>query len=44
MPYVKPVTSWVRYAYRFPVRIHFKHLPHRVSLYLGTDVKVFVAR
>ena len=48
MPYIDPVTDWIRYDYRFPVRIKFMTLPedhnHHPDLYLGSDVKVFIFR
>jgi len=42
MPYVDPVTDWIRYDYKIPVRINFINKPKDLNLYLGTDVKVFI--
>ena len=40
MPYVKPTTSWIRYAYRIPVRIRIDNPP--AQLYVGTNAKILV--
>ena len=40
MPYVKPTTSWIRYAYRVPVRIRLDNPPPQ--LYVGTNAKILV--
>ncbi|MCD6047136.1 MAG: hypothetical protein K0S08_783 [Gammaproteobacteria bacterium] len=42
LPYIEPVTSWIRYPYRFPVRIKLDQLPKDFSLYMGTDARTFV--
>lgn len=42
MPYIDPVTDWIRYDYKIPVRINFIDRPEDLNLYLGTDVKVFI--
>ena len=42
MPYVDPVTDWIRYDYKIPVRIDFINKPKDLNLYRGTDVKVFI--
>lgn len=44
LPYVKPVTNWIRYAYRIPVRISFVNLPKDVPLHIGTDARVILFR
>lgn len=44
LPYVEPVTSWIRYAYRFPVRIKLIHFPKNQRLHMGADAKVFAIR
>lgn len=41
LPYVKPITDWIRYPYRYPVRIIFLSPPH-IQLRMGTDVRTFV--
>lgn len=42
LPYVKPVTDWIRYPYRIPVRIQFVEQPPKDTLHVGTDARVFV--
>ncbi len=44
LPYVEPVTSWIRYAYRFPVRIKLMDFPKSQRLHMGADAKVFAVR
>lgn len=44
LPYVKPVTDWVRYAYRIPVRIAFIDFPKDITLHMGTDARVIIFR
>ncbi len=45
LPYINPVTDWIRYDYKIPVRIKFLdnlNNLNNLNLYLGTDVKVFI--
>lgn len=43
MPYIQPITDWIRYDYRLPVRICFENLDQiKDSLHVGSDVKVFI--
>ena len=42
LPYIKPVTNWIRYDYRIPVRIRLHPMPRNLRLHMGTDARVFV--
>lgn len=42
LPYVKPVTSWIRYPYRIPVRIRLLNFPHNIPMQVGIDAKVII--
>ncbi|MEM1155850.1 MAG: efflux RND transporter periplasmic adaptor subunit, partial [Pseudomonadota bacterium] len=44
LPYVEPVTSWIRYSYRIPVRINLVDFPKDKELFVGTDARVLVFR
>ena len=38
LPYIEPITDWIRYPYRFPVYIEFNELPQADKLYMGMDI------
>ena len=40
VPYVEPITSWIRYDYRIPVRIHLLDFPADKQLYIGVDARI----
>jgi membrane fusion protein, multidrug efflux system len=42
LPYIEPVTNWIRYPYRFPVYIHLAHPADPKSLFMGMGVKTLV--
>ena len=42
LPYIKPITNWIRYDYRIPIRIVLTPMPRNLRLHMGTDAKVFV--
>ncbi len=42
LPYIKPVTDWIRYPYRFPVRIRLDHVSSDIRLHMGADVRTVV--
>ncbi|CAA0124172.1 Multidrug resistance protein MdtN [BD1-7 clade bacterium] len=42
LPYVEPITSWIRYDYRIPVRIYLLDYPDDRPLYIGLDARVLV--
>ncbi|MEH6527190.1 MAG: HlyD family secretion protein [Sneathiella sp.] len=44
LPYVKPVTSWIRYSYRIPVRINLIDIPEGDTLQVGIDARVIILR
>lgn len=44
LPYVEPVTSWIRYSYRIPVRINLIDAPESETLYVGVDARVIILR
>ncbi|MEM8561421.1 MAG: HlyD family secretion protein [Pseudomonadota bacterium] len=44
LPYIEPVTSWIRYSYRIPVRINLVNFPEDKQLFVGADARVFVFR
>lgn len=41
LPYIQPVTDWIRYPYRFPVTIAFDP-PLPEKLHMGADAKTLV--
>ncbi|MCL1125887.1 HlyD family secretion protein [Shewanella surugensis] len=42
LPYVEPITNWIRYEYRIPVRIKLINFPKDKALPVGIDAKVIV--
>lgn len=42
LPYIEPITDWIRYPYRFPVRIHLLNLPNDIQLHMGADVRTIL--
>ncbi|MEM9242937.1 MAG: HlyD family secretion protein [Pseudomonadota bacterium] len=42
LPYVSPVTNWIRYEYRIPVRIRLLDFPANVRLHMGTNARVLI--
>lgn len=42
LPYVEPVTDWIRYPYRFPVTITLNHPPPIITRHMGMDVKTLI--
>ncbi|MEH6477559.1 MAG: HlyD family secretion protein [Sneathiella sp.] len=44
LPYIEPVTNWIRYSYRIPVRITLTDFPKDETAYVGIDARVLVFR
>lgn len=44
LPYIEPVTSWIRYSYRIPVRINLVDIPEDETLHIGVDARVIILR
>ncbi|WP_298773646.1 HlyD family secretion protein [uncultured Shewanella sp.] len=42
LPYVEPITNWIRYEYRIPVRIELISFPHNKRLPVGIDARVII--
>ncbi len=42
LPYIKPVTSWIRYPYRIPVKIKLTGMPQNIRVLRGVDAKVVI--
>ncbi len=42
LPYVEPITNWIRYDYRIPVRFKLLNFPGDKSLPVGIDARVIV--
>jgi len=42
LPYIEPVTDWIRYPYRFPVYIELDSPPPAEKLYMGMDIYSFI--
>lgn len=42
LPFIEPVTDWIRYPYRFPVYIDLDNLPSANDLYMGMDIYTLI--
>ena len=42
LPYIEPVTDWIKYPYRFAVTIEFDELPPKEQLYMGMDAYTLI--
>lgn len=42
LPYVEPITNWIRYEYRIPVRIKLIDFPSEKRLPVGIDARVLI--
>lgn len=42
LPYIEPSTDWIRYSYRFPVRIRLDTTGRHNILFMGMDAKTLV--
>ncbi|WP_299490041.1 HlyD family secretion protein [uncultured Shewanella sp.] len=42
LPYIEPITNWIRYEYRIPVRIKLMNFPNSNHLPVGIDAKVII--
>ncbi len=42
LPYVNPVTNWIRYEYRIPIRIRLIDFPSNIRLHMGTNARVLI--
>lgn len=42
LPYVEPITNWIRYEYRIPVRIKLIDFPKNKNLPIGIDARVII--